>query len=198
MLYYISKLIYLILGWNVDKDKALSVWEKKNVLIAFPHTSILDTFLTMVGIFILKKKAHTFIKKEAFFWPLSWVLKMNKAIPVDRNASNGIVAQIVDEFDKRDELSVCIVPQGSRKKIAKVKTGFWHIAKQSNASILCWYFDRKNKCCVCLGKISPGESLEKDLETIQKLYDNVGYNLYTNQQNENNEDEGLKFHPKSL
>ncbi|MCK5542121.1 MAG: 1-acyl-sn-glycerol-3-phosphate acyltransferase [Desulfobacterales bacterium] len=177
MLYYIAKLIYILIGWEVDKKKALSLWESKNVLIGFPHTSLLDTFITMVGIFILKKKAYTFIKKEAFFWPLSWVLKMNKAIPVDRNSSSGIVSQIVAEFNNRDEFSICIVPQGSRKKGSKVKTGFWHIAKQANASILCWYFDRKNKQCVCLGKVHPGESLEKDLKIMQKLYDNVGYEI---------------------
>lgn len=187
MLYYISKLIYKVIGWEVNKEKALSLWEDKNVMIAFPHTSILDTFVTMVGIFILKKKSYTFIKKEAFFWPLSWVLKMNKSIPVDRNSSSGIVSQIVDEFNKRKKFSVCIVPQGSRKKGSKVKTGFWHIAKQANASIICWYFDRENKRCLCLGKIHPGESLDKDLELIQALYDEVGYKLQSNRQVSDNE-----------
>jgi len=93
MLYYIARLIYILIGWQVDKEKALSLWESKTILIGFPHTSVLDTFVTMVGIFILKKKSYTFIKKEAFFWPLSLVLKMNKAIPVDRNSSRGIVSQ---------------------------------------------------------------------------------------------------------
>ena len=178
MLYYVAKLIYWVIGWEIDKEKALSLMEDKNVLIAFPHTSVVDTFVTMVGIYILKKRAHTFIKKEAFFWPLSWVLKMNKSIPVDRNSSSGIVGQIVSEFDKRKEFNVCIVPQGSRKKDSGIKTGFWHIAKQANASIICWYFDRENKRCVCIDKVNPGESLEKDLEIIQKLYDKVGYKLY--------------------
>ena len=64
----------------IKAEKTLSLWENKNVMIAFPHTSVLDTFVIMVGIFILKKKAYTFIKKEAFFWPLSWLLKMTKSI----------------------------------------------------------------------------------------------------------------------
>ena len=35
MLYYIAKLIYMIIGWKIDKKKALDIWEKKNVLIPF-------------------------------------------------------------------------------------------------------------------------------------------------------------------
>lgn len=179
MLYYIARLIYLIIGWKIDKKEALKLWENKNVLIAFPHTSVIDTFVTMVGVFILQKKSYTFIKKEAFVWPLSWILKINKAIPVDRYSSSGIVSQIVEKFDKNEEFSVCIVPQGTRKKDAKIKTGFWQIAKQADASIICWYFDRKNKRCVCLGKIHTGNSIEDDLESIQKMYDKVGYRFQT-------------------
>ena len=177
MLSHIAKGIYRAIDWEIDKNKALGLWESKNVLIGFPHTSILDTVVTIVGIFMLGKKSYTFIKKEAFVWPLSWLLKLNRAIPVDRNQPKGIVGQIVDEFNQRKEFSICIVPQGTRKADAKLRTGFWHIAKQANASILCWYFDTNNKKVVCLGKFHPGADINQDLDAMQKLYDTVGYNL---------------------
>ena len=177
MLYHVAKVLYRILGWEIDRDKPRLLWKKKNVLVGFPHTSMKDTVLTMVGMHLLKKRSHTFIKKESFFWPLSWFLKLNNAIPVDRSVPGGIVQRIVSEFNNNQEFSVNIVPQGTRQSGSNLKTGFWHIATQANASIICWYFDAANKRCICLGGFHPGASLDEDLKAMQKLYDQVGYTL---------------------
>ncbi len=177
MFYYIAKGIYTVLGWKIDREIALNLWEKKNVVIGFPHTSMIDTVVTMVGMHILGKTSYTFIKKEMFFWPLSWLLRMNNAVPIDRHASRGVVDQIVEEFERHDQYSVNIVPQGTRASVSTMRTGFWHIAKQANASILCWYFDSTNKKCVCLGKLRPGDSVKMDINVMQTLYNRVGYTL---------------------
>lgn len=177
MLYYIAKGIYRVLGWKIDKDIALNLWEKKNVVIGFPHTSMIDTVVTMVGMHLLGKTSYTFIKQEMFFWPLSWLLRLNNAVPVDRNASTGIVDQIVSQFNRHETYSVNIVPQGTRASVSTMRTGFWHIAKNAKASVLCWYFDSDNRRCVCLGKFHPGNSVEEDLVVMQAMYDRVGYKL---------------------
>jgi len=179
MIYLTAKMIYWVLGWKIDSEKAWELWEDKNVVVGFPHTSMKDTVLTMVGMQLLKKRSHVFIKKEAFFWPLSWLLKLNHAIPVERSVPGGIVAKIVETFNSNDNFSVCIVPQGTRRSGSALKTGFWHIAKQTNASILCWYFDSGKKRCICLGSFHAGNSMEEDLKVMQKLYDKVGYKLPT-------------------
>ncbi len=177
MLFHVAKMIYRILGWRIDRDKARMLWQPKNVLVGFPHTSMKDTVLTMVGMHLLQKRSYTFIKQEAFFWPLSWFLKLNHAIPVTRSAPGGIVASIVSEFDRNKSFSVCIVPQGTRRSGSKLKTGFWHIAKQANASVLCWYFDTAGRHCVCVGSFRPSDSMDEDLKRMQKLYDTVGYKI---------------------
>ncbi|MDD5533754.1 MAG: 1-acyl-sn-glycerol-3-phosphate acyltransferase, partial [Syntrophales bacterium] len=115
------------------------------------------------------------IKKEAFFWPLSVVLRMLGGIPVDRNASRGVVEQMVSAFDAHDEFLLAIVPEGTRKKIRTIRKGFWYIARSAGVSIICWYLDNENKQTLWLGEIVPGKDITADLIRIRDLYAKAGY-----------------------
>lgn len=115
------------------------------------------------------------IKKEAFFWPLSIVLNALGGIPVDRKAARGVVEQMASVFDVHDEFLLAIVPEGTRKKIGTIRTGFWHISKAAGVSIICWYLDNKNKRTRWLGEIVPGDDKMTDLIRIRDLYEKAGY-----------------------
>jgi 1-acyl-sn-glycerol-3-phosphate acyltransferase len=47
--------------------------------------------------------------------PLGWLTRRVGLIPVDRSAAQGMVAQIVEQFDKRDSLFLSIPPERSRR-----------------------------------------------------------------------------------
>ena len=73
MLKIISRLILMVKGWtyNVDALKPID----KCVLIVAPHTSAWDMAIGK-SIFVLAKiPARIAVKKEAFFWPLNWLLR---------------------------------------------------------------------------------------------------------------------------
>ena len=123
------------------------------------------------------------IKKEFFFWPMSLILRMLGGIPIDRGSSHGIVQQMADAFNDRDEFLLAIVPEGTRKKVPHIKTGFWHIAKAANVSIVCWYMDNKSKTTRWLGeKIVPGDNMVDDLVRLREIYEKAGsaFRLYAN------------------
>jgi len=170
-----GRLLYLLMGWHFEP--APSYLTGKHVIVGFPHTSNLDTVLAFTGFRIIKRTGHIMIKKEFFFWPMSFILRMLGGIPIDRGSSHGIVQQMADAFNGRDEFLLAIVPEGTRKKVPHIKTGFWHIAKAANVSIICWYMDNKSKTTRWLGEIVPGDIMVDDLLRIQEIYKKAGYRI---------------------
>ncbi len=169
----VGRLLYFLMGWRFEPLPPYFL--RKHVIIGFPHTSNMDTVRAFAGFRIGKRTGHVMIKKEWFFWPMSLLFRAIGGIPVDRGASRGVVDQMVDIFKQRDEFLLAIVPEGTRKKVPTIKTGFWHIAKAANVSIICWYLDNEHKSARWLGEFFPGEDKTADLVRIQELYSQAGY-----------------------
>jgi 1-acyl-sn-glycerol-3-phosphate acyltransferase len=175
LLSIIARFLYKLMGWSYDELP--DYWVNKCVVIGFPHTANMDTIRALTYIKLAKVPARLLVKAEWFFFPMSIILKGLGGMPVKRDKASGFVENVVKEFDKRSELIVALVPEGTRKNVRSIKTGFWHIAKGANVPIICWYLDNKTKKTRWIGKILPGESLEEDLLKIKKLYENVGFSI---------------------
>jgi len=169
----VGRFLYFLMDWRFEPLP--SYVSSKHVIIGFPHTSNMDAVRAFTGFRIIKRTGHIMVKKEWFFWPMSLFLKAIGGIPVNRGASHGVVEQMVDIFNMRDEFLLAIVPEGTRKKVTTIKTGFWHIAKAAKISIICWYLDNENKTARWLGEIIPGEDKNEDLIRIRDLYERAGY-----------------------
>ncbi|MDD5169462.1 MAG: 1-acyl-sn-glycerol-3-phosphate acyltransferase [Syntrophales bacterium] len=168
-----GRFLYFLMGWRLEPIPPY--FSSKHVIIGFPHTSNMDTVRAFTGFRIIMRTGHIMIKQEAFFWPMSILLRVLGGIPIDRHASQGVVGQMVEIFNSRSEFLLAIVPEGTRKKIRTIKTGFWHIAKAANVSIICWYLDNENKTARWLGEIIPGEDKRADLIRIRDIYEKAGY-----------------------
>ncbi|MBT3311345.1 MAG: acyl-phosphate glycerol 3-phosphate acyltransferase [Desulfobacterales bacterium] len=169
------KLLYKMMGWTYEDLPP--EWTNKRVVIGFPHTSNMDTIRAFAYIKIAKLDVKLMIKAEWFFWPVSVFLRSLGGIPVAREKGAGTVGQIIQNFNEMDEFILALVPEGTRKKVKKVKTGFWTIAKKANVPITCWYLDNKAKKTRWVGSIIPGESIEDDLIKINRLYKKFEYTL---------------------
>lgn len=170
-----GRLLYGLMGWRFEPLP--SYFSNKHVIIGFPHTSNMDTLRAFAGFRIVKRTGHIMIKKEWFFWPLSFFLKALGGIPVNRKASEGIVGQMVDVFTQRSEFLLAIVPEGTRRQVTTIRTGFWHIAKSAHVSIICWYLDNKDKTTRWLGEVVPSDNKEADLTRIREMYRRAGYDI---------------------
>jgi len=175
LLCQIAKLIYAIRGWNFELLP--DYWSKKSVIIGFPHRENMDTVMAFAGFKRIRIKGHILIKKSWFFWPMSIVMRTFGGIPVDRTSPKGVVPAMVEEFETRDEFILAMVPEGTRKNVNKLRTGFWHIAKGANVRIICWYLDAQTKSTRCVGYIEPGETLNGDLWRIHALYQKAGFEI---------------------
>ncbi len=171
--HFLGRLIFKLAGWSFDSLP--DYWTQRQLLICFPHTSNLDTFLAFAYFGFVEGTPRIMIKREAFFWPLSSLLNFLGAIPVRRDAAQGIVEQMVEQLSQEEEFSLCIMPEGTRKGARRIRTGFWHIARGLELPITCCYLDHKSQHVCWIGQVQTSDDLDKDLEKIAALYKAQGY-----------------------
>ena len=103
-------------------------------------------------------------------WPVGWFFRRLGGIPVDRINPHGLVQQLADQFKEDDEFIICMMPEGTRKKVKRLRTGFYHIAKKANAPILMAGFDFSKREVVIAEPFFTSDNEEKDLECIISFF----------------------------
>ncbi len=93
----------------------------------------------------LRLRVYWMGKHTLFPWGLGWLMKWLGGIPINRSASHNVVNETVRQYRENDELVVLIPPEGTRKKVERWKTGFYHIAHLAEVPILMGYVDAANK-----------------------------------------------------
>lgn len=185
LLNIISQLILNVKGWTYDVDVILPI--DKCVLIVAPHTSAWDMVLGKAVFVLAKIPVKIAIKKEAFFWPLSWLLYYLGATPIDRSPKDGSTKRIslVDAMANsiKDEKKICMVitPEGTRGKRTQWKTGFYHVAIKANVPIALGYLDFEIKKGIIDKIFYPSGDMDKDMREIMAYYkDKVHLGKYQN------------------
>lgn len=167
LLHWVSRFILRAAGWKVDARQPDA---KKYVMIAAPHTSNWDFVFTLLVCFSLKISPHILGKKELLEWPLGRFFPWLGIVPVDRSRSTNLVGQAVEAFESADRLVLLITPSGTRSKVKRWKTGFYHIASGANVPIALAYIDYARKLVGIGGSMTPSGSLEADMPKIKSFY----------------------------
>ena len=170
----LAKLILKVLGWSVvdNPDKP-----KKYVLIAAPHTSNWDLPYTLMVGFALRISVFWMGKQEIFDNPLGGLMKWMGGIPVDRSKANNLVSATAEQFKEASSLIITVPPEGTRKKVQRWKSGFYHIAHEAGVPICLGFLDFSTKTGGLGPIFTPSGDFETDLPAIQKFYaDKIGRN----------------------
>ncbi len=118
---------------------------KKSVLMILPHTSWHDFYIGLFARGIIGLEMHYVAKKELFKFPFGgWFCWMGGA-PLDRSGKCNKVDAIVEVFKKREVFRMAIAPEGTRKKVTELRTGFYYIALKARVPILPIAFDYGKK-----------------------------------------------------
>jgi len=102
--------------------------------------------------------------------PLGWLTRRVGLIPVDRSAAQGLVAQIVEQFDKRDSLFLSIPPEGTRGKGSYWKSGFYQIARGAGVPICLSYLDYGVREAGFGPMIKTSDNIVADMDRIRAFY----------------------------
>ncbi|WP_010111418.1 1-acyl-sn-glycerol-3-phosphate acyltransferase [Acinetobacter sp. P8-3-8] len=167
----LGELAFKLSGWTYEVKP--DVLEKKQVIIGFEHTSMMDAVLSLAIFQIHDLKIHTLIKKELFKGPMKPILERVGGIAVDRKSNQDIVTQMVELFQSHDEFNLVIAPEATRAERGQprkpIRTGFWHIAKAAGVPIVLMYANSHTKQGGIFGKIYPSD-IDQDLAEIKRLY----------------------------
>ena len=74
--------------------------------------------------------------------------------PVDRSKNNNLVESMVEIFNGKERFAIALAPEGTRNKVKRFRSGFYHIAKKVGIPIVMVGFDFKKKdlyvpvCCL--------------------------------------------------
>ena len=135
MLNMFWKLYWKLSGWKVVGSFPYQY--KKMVIIVAPHTSWKDIMVGFAARSILKVHHARFLgKKELFDGPFGWLFRWLGGTPVDRFSSQGVVDQVVDLYESNEFFLIALAPEGTRKRVNKLRSGFYHIAEKAQVPIL--------------------------------------------------------------
>lgn len=162
-------LFYTIAGWKIlgsfNEDKI-----KKCVIIVVPHTSWQDFF---IGVFIrriLSIEINFIAKKELFKWPFGQYFKWMGGSPLDRTPGQNKVEAIAKVFDGKSEFRLSLAPEGTRKKVDSLKTGYYFIAKKAHVPIICVAFDYGSKSVKIAEAFYPTNDMKADILKIESFF----------------------------
>lgn len=173
MIKSLSPLILQLFGWKYDDTKYPYHLNQFIVAVA-PHTSNWDFpigVLTRAGL----GENIMFAAKDSLFKPafLGSILKAMGGYPIDRTGGLNTVDAIIKIFEKEEHFKLCIAPEGTRKKVDRLKTGFYYIAKGANVPIVLCKFDYTKKEVFFEAPFYPTEDKEKDFEHIYAFFDGI-------------------------
>lgn len=156
---------FKVLGWKVEGTYPYHL--KKCVVIVAPHTHRNDFFVGVAFRNLLHLEFVRFLgKKELFIPPFSWILKSMGGSPVDRFKNNNLVDQVVDMFNQNDRFHLALSPEGTRKKVSRLRTGFYHIAKNAQVPIEMIALDFEHRRVVFAEPFDTGSDMKADLRKI--------------------------------
>ncbi len=171
MIRCISKKIYLALGWKLEGRYPGEI--KKKIIIVAPHTSTMDFYIGILVKFWLDIRVTFYAKKELFKGIQGWFLRSIGGRPVDRSIKGNLVSQAVADFNNKDQHTILLTPEGTRKKVDRFKSGFYYIAHQANVPIVPVAFDFQNKTIKFFPTYYVRGDGASEIEEIRQMYKGI-------------------------
>ena len=167
----LGRFALFLFGWKAQYPKEFRV--SKTVMIAAPHTSNWDLLFAMATFWKVGIEPKFLIKNDYTKGLQGYFFKWMGAIGVDRSKHSNLVDYAVSLFEKREQLVLMVPAEGTRKRVEKWKTGFYHMAKLAGVPISLGYLDYKKKIAGVGGLYPLTGDFEKDMLHIQGFYKDI-------------------------
>lgn len=165
-------LIFKLMGWKVTGAFPNNL-KKYNIAVA-PHTSNWDFPVGVMARSILGLQRARFLGKHSLFKPpFGWFFRWLGGYPVDRSNKHDMVQQVVDIFNSHEEFILALAPEGTRKKVDKLRTGFYYIALGAKVPIIPCGFDFAIKRIVIGDALMPSGEIDKDIHQLIGFYSKI-------------------------
>lgn len=164
-------IFFRLMGWRLTGSFDASI--KKCVIAVMPHTCNFDFFIGLLVRGIVNQQMNFVGKKELFVFPLGYYFRAIGGAPLDRRGGKNLVDSIVDIFSQREIFRLGIAPEGTRKKVTELRTGFYYIALKAQVPIIPVAFDFGKKEVKIGTPLYVSGNIEKDMAGFLDFYKGV-------------------------
>ena len=165
-----SKTIYWIFrqfGWDIDGQVPNL---KKFIIPVVPHTTNWDFIIGVMTKWSLNLKVNYIGKHQLFRFPYGFIFRWLGGRPVYRYKANDLVREVAEIFKNEDYFVMALAPEGTRSKVQKLKTGFYHIAVEAGIPIQPIGFDFKSRRVVVGELMYPTGNKDEDMKKLMDFY----------------------------
>lgn len=159
--------VFRLMGWRIEGQLPPL---DKFVLIGAHHTSNWDFVLFIAAKFILRLNARWFGKHSIFRWPFGALMRYWGGIPIRRHLKLNTVEQAIEAFAEHRQFILVLSPEGTRRKVERWKSGFYHIACGAGVPIVPAALDFQHRRIVIGAPFQPTGNEEADLRQLLAFY----------------------------
>lgn len=160
---------YRLMGWRIEGNFPFHL--PKFVIAVAPHTSNWDFPIGIMVRTILQHSDLKFVGKSSLFRPpLGALFRWLGGYPVDRSKSSNFVDSVVEIFNREPEFRLTLAPEGTRKKVDKLKSGFYYIALGAKVPIVPVQFDYEKKRVFVADPFYPTGDAETELAQLTEFW----------------------------
>lgn len=164
----VGRFVLFLFGWKYTYPEEFKV--DKCVMLAAPHTSNWDLIYALAVYWRAGVKPQFLIKSFYTKGLHGFIFRWLGGIGVDRSKHNNMVDYAVSLFEANDKLALGVPAEGTRKRVEKWKTGFYHIACKANVPVCLCFLDYKYKIAGVGKMIMLIGNFEEDMTVIQDFY----------------------------
>jgi 1-acyl-sn-glycerol-3-phosphate acyltransferase len=155
-------------GWSLVGEIPTTL--KKSLIIVAPHAQWFDFPVGLFARASLKTKVSFLGKAELFNGFFGFFFRWLGGKPVDRFSNNGMVESVAKLYKENETLHIAIAPEGTRKPVSKLRTGFYYIALAAKVPLIMIVFDYPNKTIIAREPFYISGNIEDDLREIANYY----------------------------
>ena len=171
---WLWNLIRKLAGWKIEGFDINSI--PKALIIVAPHTSGWDVLVGLMTRGSLACKIGFMGKHTLFNPPFGFIFRWLGGVPVNRTKNSNLVDTIAEYFNSNAEFRIAMAPEGTRKKVDKLKTGFYFMAKKAHVPIIMAKFDYEHKTVGFSQPFMPSDDIDHDLAMVWDYFKGVkGY-----------------------
>ncbi|MGR3809879.1 1-acyl-sn-glycerol-3-phosphate acyltransferase [Jiulongibacter sp. NS-SX5] len=158
----IFRFFFKVFGWKVVGTVPTEV--KKAVIAVCPHTKWQDFFVGLGARAELRRTIGYLGKEELFKPPFGFIFKSLGGTPVVRHKNMNLVQSYIEAIQKADDMLFALAPEGTRKNVEKLKSGFYYMAHGGGIPIIPVAFNFEKKQVILGDPFSPTGNFAADMQ----------------------------------
>jgi 1-acyl-sn-glycerol-3-phosphate acyltransferase len=163
----LARRILAFFGWTVDLRLPT---EPRGIIIVYPHTSNWDFVVGYLAKVAAGLPAQWLGKDTLFRGPFDRLFRWMGGIPVNRRHPSGMLASLTEQLRTEPWLWIALAPEGTRKKLDHVKSGFHRLAVGAGVPVGFAFIDWRRKE-IGLHRYEPmSGDAERDLALLREVY----------------------------